>query len=151
MSNNIILEDIDGDNIIIQPSAVTDIDLLTNGQGPAGPQGDTGPTGATGAPGPQGPPGTGGLNRITSTVSANTNAGAVAVTDYVYLVSGTTTVTLPTAVSNTNLYTIKNVGSNSVTVATTSSQTIDGSLTASIPVTNTSLDIISDNTNWRII
>lgn len=92
-----------------------------------------------------------GITRFVSSVSAATSAGATASTDYVYLVSGTTTLTLPTAIGNTNLYTVKNTGSNTVTVATTSAQTIDGSSTASLPVANTSLSFVSDNANWRIV
>ena len=85
-------------------------------------------------------------------VSTNTAAGSAASTDYVYLVSGTTTITLPTAVGNTNRYTIKRVGTNTVSVATTSSQTIDGSSSPiTINVQYVSLDLISDGSNWNII
>lgn len=93
----------------------------------------------------------GGITRTVSSISTPTTAGGSASTDYVYFVSGTTTLTLPTAVSNTNRYTVKNTGANTVTVATTSSQTIDGSTTVTLPVANTSLDLISDGSNWRII
>ena len=62
-----------------------------------------------------------------NTVSINTNAGSASSTDYVYLASGTINITLPTAVGNQNLYTIKNVGTGVITVDTTSSETIDGS------------------------
>lgn len=95
--------------------------------------------------------GGGGISRSVSSVSTATAAGATAKTDYVYFVSGTTTLTLPTAVSNSNLYTVKNTGGNTVTIATTSSQTIDGSLTITLPVANTSVDIVSDGSNWRIV
>jgi hypothetical protein len=93
----------------------------------------------------------GGISRIVSSVSTATSAGFAAKTDYVYFVSGATTITLPTAVGNTNLYTVKNTGSNTVTIATTSSQTIDGSLTITLPVANTSADIVSDGSNWRLV
>ena len=92
-----------------------------------------------------------GVTRSVNSISTPTTAGATASTDYVYLVSGTTTVTMPTAVGNTNLYTIKNVGVATVTIDTTSSQTIDGSLTASLPVQYTSIDLISDGSNWNVI
>jgi hypothetical protein len=92
-----------------------------------------------------------GITRTINSVSTATNAGDTASVDYVYLVSGTTTITLPTAVGNTNMYTIKNVGVNTVTVDTTSSETIDGSLTITMPVTNQSLDFISNNSNWNIV
>jgi len=84
-------------------------------------------------------------------VSVNTNAGSASSTDYVYLASGTINVTLPTAVGNQNLYTIKNVGTGTITIDTTSSQTIDGSLTAPIKVQYLSLTLISDGANWNII
>lgn len=97
------------------------------------------------------PSGSVGIVRSVSSISSPTTAGATAATDYVYLVSGTTTLTLPTAVGNSNLYTVKNTGVNTVTIATTSSQTIDGSTTASLPVANTSLCIISNGTNWAVV
>jgi len=93
-----------------------------------------------------------GITRSVNVISTATSAGATSSTDYVYLVSGTTTLTLPTAVGNTNLYTVKNTGANTVSIATTSSQTIDGSTAPiTLPVANTSLDLISDGSNWRII
>jgi len=95
--------------------------------------------------------GAGGITRSINVVSTPTNAGSTASTDYVYLVSGTTTVTLPTAVGNTNRYTIKRVGVNTVTIATTSAQTIDGSASATLNVQYESLDLVSDNANWNII
>ena len=95
--------------------------------------------------------GGGGITRSVVSVSVDTSAGADALTDYVYLVSGTTILTLPTAVGNTNMYTVKNVGVATVTVATTAAQTIDGSASVSMPVANQSLDFISDNSNWNIV
>jgi len=93
-----------------------------------------------------------GITRSVNVISSPTTAGATSSTDYVYLVSGTTTLTLPTAVGNTNLYTVKNTGVNTVSIATTSSQTIDGSTAPiTLPVANTSLDLISDGSNWSII
>lgn len=94
--------------------------------------------------------GSGGISRTITSISTPTNAGSTASVDYVYLVSGTTTLTLPTAVGNTNRYTVKNV-SGTTTIATTSAQTIDGSSTASLPVQYTSLDLVSDGSNWLVI
>ena len=91
-----------------------------------------------------------GITRSISVVSTNTTAGATAATDYVYIVTGTTTLTLPNASGNTNLYTVKNGGLGTVTIATTSAQTIDGSASAAL-TPNTALDLISDGSNWRII
>jgi hypothetical protein len=93
-----------------------------------------------------------GINRSVNPVSTNTNAGSGANVDYVYLVSGTTTITLPTAVGNTNRYTIKRSGTGVVSIATTSSQTIDGSASPiNINVQYVSIDIISNGTDWEII
>jgi hypothetical protein len=93
-----------------------------------------------------------GITRGIYSVSTNTAAGSGANVDYVYLVSGTTTITLPTAVGNTNRYTIKNTGTNTVSIATTSSQTIDGSSSPiTINVQYVSLDFVSDGANWNII
>lgn len=122
---------------------------------PKGDTGATGPTGATGATGPAGPTGpagaNGGISRSVSAISSPTTAGSTANTEYVYLVSGTTTLTLPTAVGNLNQYTVTNVGTNTVTVDTTSSQTINGSSTATLPIANMSLDFISNGSNWVIV
>jgi hypothetical protein len=91
-----------------------------------------------------------GIVRSISSISSPTTAGATAATDYVYFVSGTTTLTLPTAVGNTNRYTVKNTGSNVVTIDTTSSQTIDGALTYTLNVPY-AVDIVSDGSGWFII
>ena len=93
-----------------------------------------------------------GISRGIYSVSTNTTAGNGANVDYVYLVSGTTTITLPTAVGNTNTYTIKRVDGGTVSIATTSSQTIDGSASPiTINVQYVSLTVVSDGSNWNII
>ncbi len=95
--------------------------------------------------------GGGGTVRSINSISTDTTAAAASQTDYVYLCTGTLTLTLPDATAgNTNLYTVKNVGTGVVTVATTSSQTIDGDLTKIMPVQYTSIDVISDTANWGI-
>jgi len=88
--------------------------------------------------------------RTVLNVAVATAAASDAGIDYEYNVSGTTTITLPTAVGNTNKYTIKNVGVAVVTIATTGGETIDGSTPITLPVANSSLDIVSDDTNWKI-
>lgn len=94
--------------------------------------------------------GSGGITRTIVVTSGNVTAGSTASTDYVYLVAGAHTVTLPTAVSNTNLYTVKNNHSVNITVDTTSSQTIDGTLTISIPP-GAAVGLISTNSAWSIV
>jgi hypothetical protein len=93
----------------------------------------------------------GGSTKSINSVSTNTAAGSSASTDYFYFASGTINITLPTAVGNNNNYVIKNVGTGTITIDTTSSQTIDGSLTAPIKVQYLSLTLISDGANWNII
>lgn len=67
---------------------------------------------------------------------------------------GGITVTLPTAVGIAGrIYTIKrtNSGSNTVTIATTSSQTVDADTTVVLTTQYTSIDVVSDGSNWKII
>jgi len=95
----------------------------------------------------------GGISRSISTITTSTSAGSVASTDYVY--NGNTTanitLTLPTAVSNTNRYTIKNSNTGVLTVDTTSSQTIDGVTAYALNKQYQAIDVLSDNANWFIV
>jgi hypothetical protein len=71
----------------------------------------------------------------------------------VVLASGNIIITLPTAVGNSNYYTVKKTDSvgNTITVATTSSQTIDGGSGASLKVQYASITLVSDGSNWNVI
>lgn len=91
-----------------------------------------------------------GITRLISSISSNQTLGSTASIDYVYFVSGTTTVTMPTAVGNENRYTVKNTGSNTVTIIFTGGQNADGSTSLAL-TPNTSLDLISDNSNYFIV
>jgi len=89
---------------------------------------------------------------ITITTVGATAAGSSPNTDYIYLVNGSHTVTLPTAVGNTSRYDIKNIGTGIATIATTSAQTIDTTdAPITLPVRYTALTIVSNGTNWNII
>lgn len=90
------------------------------------------------------------INRTITLINTNTNAGSTAKQDYVYLVSLSPTLTLPTAIGNTNRYTVTNVGLGIPLVATSLSQTINGSVSAALTIPNMSLDFISDGANWRV-
>lgn len=92
----------------------------------------------------------GGIARSVSTISTSANLGATALTDYVAFIASGGTPTLPTAVGNTNRYTIKNIDTSSHSVLTTSGQTIDGS-SFIVLAANTSVDLISDGTNWWVV
>lgn len=75
-------------------------------------------------------------------------------TDEVILINGATkTVTLPTAVGIAGkVYTVKLIASGTTgTVATTSSQTIDGSTTASLAAQYAFISVVSDGANWHKI
>jgi hypothetical protein len=122
--------------------------VVANIVGPTGPTGPTGSAGATGPTGPTGPAGAGATKSI-SIVTTTVTLGSAAGTEYIALISTGGNVTLPTAVSNTNRYTIKNITSTDKTIGTTSSQTIDGS-TVTLGQ-NSSVDLASDGSNWYII
>lgn len=74
-------------------------------------------------------------------------------TDYtVDCTSGTFAVTLPTAVGITGrIYVIKNSGTGPITIDTTSSQTIDGSLTQTLAVQYSEFTVQSNGANWLIL
>lgn len=94
-------------------------------------------------------------NQLTSnaTYVAVTATYAILTTDdIVDCTSGTFTATLPTAASIAGRpYTIKNSGTGVITVATTSSQTIDGATTAVLSTQYLSITVVSDGTNWKVI
>lgn len=81
--------------------------------------------------------------------TANYTAG---IADYqIECTSGTFTVTLPTAVGITGKsYSVKNSGTGNITLATTSSQTIDGSLTQLI-IGGENFLVMSNGANWIVI
>lgn len=87
---------------------------------------------------------------VTTAISSATTGGSVAGINYVYLATGAMTFTLPTAVGNTNVYDIKKLSTGTLSIATTSSQTIEGSVGITVTVPNTSLTITSNQTNWII-
>jgi hypothetical protein len=84
---------------------------------------------------------------------AETANYAIKTSDYlINITSGIVTATLPTAVGCTGKhYIIKNTGASVVTVATTSSQTIDGVTTATLGVVNKYIHVVSTGTNWIVI
>jgi hypothetical protein len=92
------------------------------------------------------------LSRYIASISTNTTAGSTANTDFVYICTAGLTLTMPTAVSNTNRYSVKNTSSSVVKVFTTSSQAIDG-ITSGYNLTRQyqAIDVISDGSNWFVI
>lgn len=64
---------------------------------------------------------------------------------------GTMTATLPTAVGFSSFYNVKRSGGSNLSIATTSAQTIDGDASETLIVDKTSLQLVSDGSNWRIV
>jgi hypothetical protein len=95
-----------------------------------------------------------GISRSISTITTSTSAGASASYDYVFIgaTSGNINLTLPTAVSNTNRYSVKQTNAvGTLTLLTTSSQTIDGLTAFALNKQYQAVDLISDNANWHIL
>jgi len=90
-------------------------------------------------------------NRITTLLTTqNVTAGSAIGTDYIFLCTGNCTITLPTAVSNFNKYTVKNAGVAIVTIVFTAGQNADDSTTISLNP-GEAREFISNNTNWLIL
>lgn len=90
-------------------------------------------------------------------IKTSTSNVSASITDYVICVntfSANVTVTLPTAIGNQGkVYIIKKIdsSSNSVSVVTTSSQTIDDETSQLINGQYDAMQVVSDNSNWNII
>lgn len=95
------------------------------------------------------PTGGGGTSRSVTVVSGPVTLGATASVDYVAALGSGAVVTLPSAVGNTCRYTIKNTTTSSVSVSTTSSQTVDGG--PLVLGAWESVDLVSDGTNWMVV
>lgn len=67
---------------------------------------------------------------------------------YTYLLGSGAAPNLPTAVGNTSKYVLKNTTGSSISLTTTSSQTIDGGAAPINIGPYASLNIVSDNANW---
>lgn len=91
-----------------------------------------------------------GITRNVATTIVSSVIGAVAATDYVIVAGAGVQITLPTAVGNSNLYTIKNKSSSSVLVVADGAETIDDAATALMQTQYTAIDLISDNANWHV-
>lgn len=89
--------------------------------------------------------------RVFVNVSGAVTLGAAEKTDYVVYVEANGAPALPTAVANTNRYTIVNV-SNTVRTLTCSvgGQTINTQASISL-VPNASVDVFAYNSNWRVV
>lgn len=90
--------------------------------------------------------GRGGYVAVTATYAA------LALDRTIEATSGTFTITLPTAVGITDKdYIIKNSGAGTITIATTSSQTIDGITTKVMNTQYQSVTVVSNGANWIVV
>jgi len=89
------------------------------------------------------------ITRSINSVTGTTSAGAEAHTDYVYILTGNYALTLPTAVGNTNRYTIKNRNSANVSLVFSGAENADGAGVALGP--NETVELVSDGVNWIIL
>ncbi|MGL4465389.1 MAG: hypothetical protein ACRC1K_24835 [Planctomycetia bacterium] len=94
---------------------------------------------------------------VATPISTKTSSYSITDSDSVVLADATAAafnVTLPTAAGiSGRQYTIKRIngGANTVTVATTSSQTIDGAATKGLSAQYASVTVVSDGANWLIV
>ncbi len=92
-----------------------------------------------------------GWSRNVTTLTGTSTLGARALADYVVFLGTGAVPTMPTAVANTNQYTVKNTTAASINLASTSSQTFDGNAGPLVIAAGVSYDLISDGANWRIV
>ena len=90
-----------------------------------------------------------GTTRSVIVVNSSRTAAAASKVDYVYIITGNYTLTLPTAVGNSNYYIIKNRHTSSISLAFNGTETADGGgVTLS---SNSAVGLISDGSNWVIV
>ncbi len=94
--------------------------------------------------------GAGGITREVNKISVSSVVGSVIGIDYVTICDEGVGITLPTAVGNENLYTVKNVATSSVLIIGDGAETIDDDATLILSTQYTSVDLISDGANWKI-
>jgi len=97
------------------------------------------------------------LQGVQMSVSAKVSNYNMTSTDFMILASGSAfTITLPNAATAAvnQVYAIKKTDSsftNIITIATTASQTIDGSSTTTLNTLGETIELISDGANWQIL
>ncbi len=89
-----------------------------------------------------------GISRTQVTTSGSLTLGSTSATDYVYYVAGAHTLSMPSP--NNNRYTIKNNHSANITIDTAGAELIEGAASISI-APGSSVDVVSDTTNWYIV
>ncbi|MFN3003378.1 hypothetical protein [Mycolicibacterium wolinskyi] len=85
--------------------------------------------------------------RVVISVSDDVTMAAASDTDYVYLLDRGAEATLPTAVGNTNRYTVKNLAIGASRLIAPNGQEVDGGRHVRLG-RNDAVDVISDGQNW---
>jgi hypothetical protein len=93
------------------------------------------------------------LERGLNYVEKTANYTLTSIDDVVNCTTGTFALTLPSAaLNNGKVFMLKNMGSGTITLNTTSSQTIDGNASGTLTLAQyESMSIQSNNANWLII
>lgn len=95
-----------------------------------------------------------GITRSVNHVSTDTTAGAAPSTDYVYFCSGSMILDLPTAVGNTNAYTVYRKGTSSIYIRPDGAElifggdTVGGATLLEVVDRYAQLTLYSDGSNW---
>lgn len=92
-----------------------------------------------------------GIARSVSVLSVSSTLASATSTDYVFFPNVGIQLTLPTAISNSNLYTVKNIATSSVRVVAATGEDIDGSSAVLMPTQYESLSFISNGSVFGVI
>jgi len=92
----------------------------------------------------------GGVSRTVSVLSVSSTLAASAGVDYVFFPNVGINLTLPTAISNTNRYSIKNMSASSILVSAATGQNIDGNTDIVLSTQYAAVDLMSNNSVWGI-
>lgn len=91
------------------------------------------------------------VTRSIASLATSSTLGAVSNHEYVVILETGALPTLPTAVSNTSAYRLKNNTGSPINVASTSSQTFDGVAGPYVLAPGASRDFIPHSSNWSIL
>lgn len=92
----------------------------------------------------------GGITRSVSVLSVSSTLADDASTDYTFFTNVGVVLTLPTAISNTNRYSIKNMSASSVLVSASAGQDIDGATTALLTRQYEAIDLMSNGSVFGV-
>jgi hypothetical protein len=93
-----------------------------------------------------------GITRTVTVTSGSYTVGTTVSVDYVYLIAGLHTGTMPAAAASTNRYTFKNNHTADVTVSRAGTDTFEGGGTSITIAPEDSVDVISNGTStWYVV